>query len=225
MSAYCRIKSLTSYVSGNMNHQPRFVTAIGALVDGKANCQGYTDAFYMLGRMLGLNVGRISGTANNEPHQWNTITYSDGKTYFVDVTWDDQTLTYTNREHKGDSFFYFNAPVEIMQVTHSWDWSSAPENIQPSVDNRYSYMGYSWTDNLARTNSAEAGLKLLAEKAPFGNIKWFSVMTPYDERYNTPTKAIPYFNKALNATGKKITCWLHVKPFGKYMFITADTWD
>ena len=48
--AICQI---TEFIS-NKNQD-----AIGALVYKKANCQGYTDAFYMLGRMCGLNVGRV----------------------------------------------------------------------------------------------------------------------------------------------------------------------
>ena len=61
-------------------------TAIGALIDHYAHCQGFTDAFYMLGRMCGLNVVRIDGTFKGEPHAWNFITFSDGKAYCVDVT-------------------------------------------------------------------------------------------------------------------------------------------
>lgn len=60
--------------------------AVGALVIGITNCQGFTDAFYMLGRMCGLNVGRIYGTYNKEPHVWNWITFRDGKSYCIDVT-------------------------------------------------------------------------------------------------------------------------------------------
>lgn len=87
-------------------------TAISALVYGKADCDGYADTFYMLGRMCGFNVGRINGVANGGAHAWNTITFEDGETYFVDVTWDDQLNSHT----------WFNAPLEVMQKTHSCDW-------------------------------------------------------------------------------------------------------
>jgi len=84
MSIYFEIMNRATYVSGDMSNQPRFVTAIGALLDGKANCQGYSDAFYML--------GRIGGTANGGLHEWNTITYGDRKTYFIDVTAGDDAI-------------------------------------------------------------------------------------------------------------------------------------
>ena len=61
-------------------------TAIGALIDGYAQCQGFTDAFYMLGRMACLEVGRIDGTNNVGGHAWNWITFNNGKSYCVDVT-------------------------------------------------------------------------------------------------------------------------------------------
>lgn len=66
----------------------RQLTCVGALVDGKANCQGYTDAFYLLGNMAGFDVRRISGTGEGEDHSWNGILL-DGKTYIVDVTFGD----------------------------------------------------------------------------------------------------------------------------------------
>lgn len=61
-------------------------TAIGALIDGHAQCQGFTDTFYMLGIMSGLNISRINGTMKGESHAWNWITFSNGKSYCVDVT-------------------------------------------------------------------------------------------------------------------------------------------
>ena len=222
MDIYYAIMSRASYLTGDMSNRPRFTTAVGALVDGKANCQGYSDAFYMLGRMCGLNVGRIGGTVKGGAHQWNTITYNDGKTYFIDATWGDDNLSYANRNIKLKSYVYFNAPIEIMQVTHSWDWSLAPTNLQPSVDFRYSYCGF-WKNELARTSSPEAGMDLLAKKIAQENRKWFSVMTPYDERYNTFEKANKYFLARMKAlTNRRMTYWLHVKSFGKYMFFTAD---
>lgn len=224
---YKEIMRLTTYYTeDNKNHQPRFVTAIGALIDGKANCQGYSDAFYMLGRMMNWEVGRISGTANGGAHMWNTITINKGKanekTYCVDVTWGDEALTYKNRKKKLNSFIYFNAPIEIMQVTHSWSWDLAPA-IQGSIDDNY---GYSIWSNLKRTSSAEAGLKLLAKKMPQKNNNWCSVMTPFDERYSEKNfdSALKFFKQELNSLGYKKHFRLHVKKHGKYMFFTADTY-
>ena len=100
----------------------RPVTAIGLLIDKKANCQGFSDTFYMLGRMCGLNVSRMRG----DEHMWNIIEYGDGKFYGIDVMWDYQ------RKNK----MYFNAPEEIMKIEHSWDYSAYPK-LQKTRDNRY----------------------------------------------------------------------------------------
>ena len=70
------------------NENERQKTAIGALIDGYAQCQGFSDAFYMLGRMSGLNVGRILGDFAKHGHVWNWITFEDGKSYCIDVTTD-----------------------------------------------------------------------------------------------------------------------------------------
>lgn len=67
--------------------QLRQLTCVGAVLDGAANCQGYTDAFYLLGTLAGLEVGKLSGDADG-PHTWNVICL-DGIWYFVDVTFDD----------------------------------------------------------------------------------------------------------------------------------------
>lgn len=218
MSIYQEIMNRTSFVSSDdMSHQPRFVTAIGALIDGKANCQGYSDAFYMLGRMCGLDVGRMSGTTNNGPHMWNTVRYQpQGSVYFVDVTLGEQQVQHEDKYYPG--YIYFNAPVEIMQVTHQWDPSLAPPNLQPDVDYEYSYSKW-WQGSLARTTSAEAGLKLIGQKLSEGT-KWFSVMTPYDERYSPANseRIVDYVKKNIT---KKMTFNVHWLRYGKYMFYTG----
>lgn len=104
----CRLATF----EGNRN------TATGALVYGKADCDGYADSFYMLCRMCGFKVGRIGGTVDGSKHAWNWINL-DGKTYCVDVTLDDQ---YNTQE-------WFLATFEVMQRHHSCDWSVIP-NLQ-----------------------------------------------------------------------------------------------
>ncbi len=71
------------------NDPPRHLTAIGGLLDGSANCQGYSDSFYVLASIAGFKVGRMSAVDNNgEGHMLNTI-FLNGKWYVVDVTFDD----------------------------------------------------------------------------------------------------------------------------------------
>lgn len=81
----------------------RYQTCVGALVDGTANCMGYTDAFNLLASMAGLEVSRQTGFCNGGAHIWSTIRLANGW-YAVDLTnidrdWageDDGNLTYMN---------------------------------------------------------------------------------------------------------------------------------
>lgn len=213
---YEYIMNHATYLTGDMNNQPRFVTATGLLIDGKANCQGYTDAFYMLGRMCGLNVGRTSGQTNGSGHAWNTITFNDGKTYFVDTTWDDSNIKFGGFRNY-NSYIYFNASVEIMQATHSWDWSLAPDNLQSSIDERY---GYCCLTNTQRVNNAEAGLKLIAKKIATENQKWFSVMVPFDENFSADhiQQVSNYLSREFAKTyHAQVKFYLYVKRYGSYL--------
>jgi len=108
------------HVLSYKDENERNKTAIGALIDNYAQCQGFTDAFYMLGRMCGLNVCRINGTLQGEPHAWNFITFSDGKSYCIDVTNGFNTKT----------TYLFCATKERMEKVGWWcEWSIIP-NLQ-----------------------------------------------------------------------------------------------
>lgn len=83
-----------TYFDGNRDfhdpeNPPRNLTAVGALLDHQANCQGYADAFYVLGSIAGFRVGRMNVETPSDLHVTNTILL-DGAWYVVDVTFDDQ---------------------------------------------------------------------------------------------------------------------------------------
>ncbi len=61
-------------------------TAYGAIVDGGAICQGYTEAYEYLLEKVGIESERCR--SENLNHIWN-IVYINGRGYHVDVTWDD----------------------------------------------------------------------------------------------------------------------------------------
>ena len=75
------------------NNPPRHLTAVGALADGRANCQGYADAFYLLGSIAGLEVSRMNVIdGNGMGHIVNTVRL-DGAWYVVDATYGDAEPT------------------------------------------------------------------------------------------------------------------------------------
>ena len=181
--------------------------AFAALVIGETNCQGYSDAFYMLGRMSGLDVRRIGGKFGGEWHVWNAITFEDGKTYCLDVTQDD--IKYEDKHR----YIFFNAPLEVVQSTYQYPWEVI--NLQQNIDNRYSYRSLR---NHAQASSAEEGLNLIAQKMGKENFSWFSVMAPYDERFSEVNNQQNADYVAQNA-GKVIV--LFTVQFGKYLFFTG----
>lgn len=69
--------------------------AYGALVEGKAVCEGYAKAFQYLLQLTGIQAFMITGTSTNpmtgaeEGHAWTAVRIDD-KYYHVDPTWDDQ---------------------------------------------------------------------------------------------------------------------------------------
>lgn len=100
--------------------------ASGVLVDGEANCMGYSDAFWMLASMAGFTVQKDC----NEEHMWNLITLEDGL-HLVDVTWDDDglilpdgSLTHTYR--------FFNAGMDAVQPEYQLDEGCPTLGIVPS---------------------------------------------------------------------------------------------
>lgn len=127
-------------------------SAVGALLDGMAECDGYSDAFYLCGTLAGLQVRYITGDSVEPPaaetaegeapdaaeewvervdvdggHMWNLICL-DGRWVSVDVTWDD-----------GDSgaIFYanYNLGAERMGLTHLWDERTRVVGMESGLDN------------------------------------------------------------------------------------------
>lgn len=65
---------------------PEPFSAYGALLGGKAVCDGYSSAFSMLCRAADIPCLYIGSTELN--HSWNAV-FTGGQVYFIDVTYDD----------------------------------------------------------------------------------------------------------------------------------------
>ena len=96
---YEKIIAIHDYICRNTKYEPaedgedKGRTAYGALIEGKAVCQGYCVAFYRMlleegidNRIIfGEGVGYDGTTAS---HTWNIVNLYGGY-YYVDITWDD----------------------------------------------------------------------------------------------------------------------------------------
>ena len=96
-------------------------TAVGVLLRGQANCDGYTDAFYLIGSLAGLNVRRQHGESldksskdmlSSVSHIWNLLEIG-GIWHMVDVTWDD--------EETGWTYIWFNVGRDTAGRMHFWN--------------------------------------------------------------------------------------------------------
>ena len=98
-------------------------TAIGAILNGQANCDGYADAFYLLGQLAGLNVRYQHGDSYNVglsmdlfsqvTHMWNLLEIDD-TWRLVDVTWD-------YRDEEGIRYTWFNLGEDRARRMHIWN--------------------------------------------------------------------------------------------------------
>ncbi len=95
---YNFIKSVHDYICNNV-YYPDLTTsdyvmsahdAYGALVEGRAVCQGYSDSIKLICDYYNIPCVCIPGTSDGYGHMWNAIQMDDGMWYLIDATWDDQ---------------------------------------------------------------------------------------------------------------------------------------
>ena len=113
------------------NSSPWCATAYGALVLGRANCEGYARALTLLYRLAGVPCGMVTGTAvsadgSTQRHAWN-IAYLSGPT-LIDATWNDQDSMGRN------THWYYGLSTAQMAADHTPDpglvipWCAAQDN-------------------------------------------------------------------------------------------------
>ncbi|MBE5786932.1 MAG: hypothetical protein E7324_05245 [Clostridiales bacterium] len=120
--------------------------AIGALLDGRANCDGYADAFYLMGSLVGMDIRHQSGEAlrvdRDAGHMWNLIKIND-EWFMVDVTWND-----------GDSgdpaHVWYNVGLDYAKYSHTWEDIAGIPAMAERTKNEYRpnpiYRCYSFDD-------------------------------------------------------------------------------
>ncbi|WP_242951814.1 Ig-like domain-containing protein [Clostridium acetobutylicum] len=124
-------------------------TAYGALINHRAVCQGYAEAFKMMCNLVGIPTDIIEDFKLD--HAWNIVKLDDGNYYQVDTTWDDPV--YGDDTSLSISHEYFNLSDRQMFADHTidkdkWHYPKA------AVDNSefYSISGDSYDSNVVYTN-------------------------------------------------------------------------
>ena len=100
--------------------------AYGALINGKAVCDGFSSAFTFLAKKLDFNcmmaIGNSAYSSTSfTSHAWNIIKVKD-KYYHMDITWDARTF----EEYGEYSYQYFANNDSDISNTHRWDKKTTP---------------------------------------------------------------------------------------------------
>lgn len=112
---------------------PRECTAFGPILFGRADCQGFSDAFYLLATLCDFNV-RIqfgSNSVQEHTHVWNAIELND-QWYYVDVSFNNNSDTYFDA-----GFEYFNFIEKVTGYHRSHPVSkvcTTADTIDPQFD-------------------------------------------------------------------------------------------
>lgn len=95
-------------------------SAYGALVSGKAACEGYSKAAKLLLDAAGIENTVVTGKTESDTgpsgaHMWNVVCLG-GEWYHLDCTWDDPV---DESGKKAKNHLYFNVDDESVSSTHS----------------------------------------------------------------------------------------------------------
>lgn len=76
----CRRLKYANTAPGRVGYES-LVGAAGALLGGVANCQGFSDACCLIGRLAGLDVRHVIGCRWRALHMWNAVRTENGWLY------------------------------------------------------------------------------------------------------------------------------------------------
>ncbi len=139
-------------------------TAVGVLLNGKADCDGYADAFYLVGMLAGLEVryqhgdgknSSLSDFFNTATHMWNLVKLK-GSWRAVDLTWDDS--------EKDVQYTWFDLGKDRARRDHKWNEDMTPALLEKT--------------DLSKRPENEFSVKSLADVQK-------AVKTAYSKNYST----------------------------------------
>ena len=106
---------------------PESHNAYGALVNHKAVCDGFSNAYALIAQYFGIKCMVVEGKSSYQrntrvEHAWNIVEY-EGEYFHIDATWD------TNRYEviKTYSYDYFGLDDDEISVDHEWDYHKTPK--------------------------------------------------------------------------------------------------
>ncbi len=154
------VKMTDYYLSGKYLE----CSAIGPLVNGRAQCDGYAKAFTLLCQEAGIPCIQVNGLSYDDAHAWNKVKL-DGKWYNVDVTADDEYGNYS---------FFCISDEQIKDMVYSFE-SWLPLSKAEATSKEYNY--YSYIGKKVYTDAEEAYKGIIEQAAAnFKNRKGTTVI-------------------------------------------------
>lgn len=137
----------------------------GCLMEGKANCKGYSNAFQYLLRLSDIDCGMVIGEAKSENiligHSWNIISL-DGGHYYTDICWDD-VIDVNNDIGIDFHYAFFNMTYsEMIAQRNIYNQLKFLGEIPKSTDEKYSYC----RKNGLYASSYKKAERIVREKLP-----------------------------------------------------------
>lgn len=131
MPPYMKVYLIHNYIINHCSYAENYennndltvYTAYGALVNGKAVCDGYANAAQVLFNLCNIENIKISGKSKGEGHAWNLIKL-DNEYYHIDLTWDDPVGPVGLNFLEYD---YYNLTDSQIEADHTWDKSAYPK--------------------------------------------------------------------------------------------------
>lgn len=136
--------------------------AYGALVEGRAVCQGYSAAFSYVCRLSDIQCITVYGTSRGESHSWNKV-LCDGKWYNVDLTWDDPVSNF--KDNIKYSYFMLSDP----EIAKDHTIKSVTGTYKPADESRDRYVEHGLCAN-DNNEAIEMLEMLLTEQAESGGL-------------------------------------------------------
>ncbi len=120
----------TEAAAADFDTHPLAYSAYGALVDGKAVCEGYARAMQLLLTRCGIASTPMLGESiqTGEQHMWNIVTIN-GENYHLDATWNDSEDTLRHN--------YFNVTTEQIQLSHRIHTEISPNVPCTAITDNY----------------------------------------------------------------------------------------
>ena len=189
-----RLAAAVTYVKTDNSHN-----AYGALVEGKAVCDGYAEAYQYLLRKVGIQSFIAFGSSKytEEGHAWNYVRI-DGKYYHVDVTWDDKKSVI--------HYAYLNLSDDLITEDHDIDEAEYP---LPTCNSDEKYYFTSYGEKLSNNYSANEIANILNKNQLAIGVYVARLYIPFEKNISVDvSKFINWYNKKDNIANVSIAMGL-----------------